>query len=595
MSKAKPLTAEQCEVAREAMLAGHSLSEISRCAGVVATIEYMLKDTLLLEKYLQRKASAITRQRDQISHSALLLSMFHYEMAALSLYDPTFKEMLLKTVEQERIIQRKLFVTGNSAEVTPYRDVWKLYEPYGNVLRLKRIDFTAIKRPSLRSEVKCYFCYLFEQRGKVYVPLFDACKQAINTLADIAPEVIYFADITEGHIRALVLALETMKKDDGETLSQYYIAKSVNSLKRIMCYLMSAERDTRIRAPRPHTNPFDIVTFHNLRQFNTPTEIIPEEVVEQLDLHREELPPQYRLLYDLFMNTGLRLKEVYFLEEDCIEESRYPKTLSARRRHGAGDYHRIMIPKDVADRLSQYIIEDADERKTAGTSYIFRSRRLGYEKAVIDSQPFVKCIRGIIKKYDICDENGERWHFTIRQFRKTLSVRLIENGATTVELAYWLGHLCSDTAAKYYAEVRKKKLAELNTGFFRKKFELIMTGEQLENYTEEERRLLYTDFCLGQRRVELGFCVRKVTDGPCTNRCSLYNCVDCRNLCTGKQYLPYWKGLLQEQEKLLDRLAEVYKSERITDYSGYLEYKQEYRLLESYRSVVNMIEKEGRI
>ena len=165
MSKAKPLTAEQCEAAREAMLTGHSLSKISRCAGVVATIEYMLKDIRLLETYLQRMASAITQKREQISHSALLLSMFHYEMSSLSLYDPAFKKMLLKAVEQERIIQRKLFVAGNSTEVTPYRDVWKLYEPYGNVLRLKRLDFTAIKRPSLRSEVKYYFCYLFEQRG----------------------------------------------------------------------------------------------------------------------------------------------------------------------------------------------------------------------------------------------------------------------------------------------------------------------------------------------------------------------------------------------------------------------------------------------
>lgn len=52
MSKAKPLTAEQCEAAREAMLTGHSLSKISRCAGVVATIEYMLKDIRLLETYL---------------------------------------------------------------------------------------------------------------------------------------------------------------------------------------------------------------------------------------------------------------------------------------------------------------------------------------------------------------------------------------------------------------------------------------------------------------------------------------------------------------------------------------------------------------
>ena len=79
---------------------------------------YMLKDIRLLETYLQRMASAITQKREQISHSALLLSMFHYEMSSLSLYDPAFKEMLLKAVEQERIIQRKLFVAGNSTEVT---------------------------------------------------------------------------------------------------------------------------------------------------------------------------------------------------------------------------------------------------------------------------------------------------------------------------------------------------------------------------------------------------------------------------------------------------------------------------------------------
>ena len=40
-------------------------------------------------------------------------------------------------------------------------------------------------------------------------------------------------------------------------------------------------------------------------------------------------------------------------------------------------------------------------------------------------------------------------------------------------------------------------------------------------------------------------------------------------------------------------LTILLESESITDYSEYLEYKQEYRLLESYQSVVNMIEKEG--
>lgn len=132
------------------MLTGHSLSKISRCAGVVATIEYMLKDIRLLETYLQRMASAITQKREQISHSALLLSMFHYEMSSLSLYDPAFKEMLLKAVEQERIIQRKLFVAGNSTEVTPY--LRQLRHRAGQTLRYAGAE--SLQKRWLRGELE---------------------------------------------------------------------------------------------------------------------------------------------------------------------------------------------------------------------------------------------------------------------------------------------------------------------------------------------------------------------------------------------------------------------------------------------------------
>ena len=187
------------------------------------------------------------------------------------------------------------------------------------------------------------------------------------------------------------------------------------------------------------------------------------------------------------------------------------------------------------------------------------------------------------------------WHFTSRQFRKTIAVKLIENGATTAELAYWLGHLCSDTAAKYYAEVRKMKLAELNTRFFLEKFELIISNEQLENYTEEERKLLYADFRLEQRRVEFGFCMIKAADGPCQNRNSLYNCINCRNLCTGKQYLPYWLELLEQQKLVVEKLISTYMAEGISDYTNYTEYRQEFRLLNGYGNIVKAIQEGGNV
>ena len=605
MAKAPLLTESHRQAIRKAMSSSISLADITRKTGVVRVIEFMLEDKYSLEQYMMSMASVLTHRRQQISHSSLLLSIFHYEMPKLSLYDAEFKDMLVDIVERERRIQRRVFLAENHLQVDIRSDVWKLYEPHGDILRLKTIDFLKIKCPSLRYEMKYYLRHFFESRGKINVPLYCCQYLALNTLVAANPKIKYFADITEADTKALVLSLETMKKEDEMPFSQYYIAKAVNSVRRVIDYLMSDMRDHSLNAPRPYINPFTTITFHNLRQYNTPTTVIPETVVEQIDHYVAELSPLHKLLYDIFVNTGLRLKEVFFLEEDCIEPSRYPgicqlkfkphKVLASRRRHGAGDYHRVMISQELADELSRHIVDTSHIRRAANSPYIFLSQRLGYDTTVMDSQPFIKSVRGIIKKYDIRGEDGDLWHFTSRQFRKTIAVRLIENGATTAELAYWLGHMCSDTATKYYAEVRKMKLAELNTRFFMEKFDLIVSHESLEEYTEEERRLLYADFRLGQRRVEFGFCMLKAADGPCLNRNSLYNCVNCHNLCTGKQYLHYWNELLDQQKEVFKRLIAAYQADGISDYTKYAEYKQELRLLNGYESIVKSIFERGRV
>lgn len=580
-----------------------SLSEVTRETGSVRVVEYLLYDKTALEQYLTAMAAEFTRQRRQISHSALILSMFHYEMGSLSLYGQEFADMLVSVVEREREIQRRVFIAENHLQIDIGSDVWKMYERHGNILRLKTIDFTKVRCPSLRYEMKYYIRYLFEDTGKVNVPLFCCQYMAINTLAEVNPRIRYFADITEADAKALLVSFEHARKENGDSFSQYYIAKAMNSAKRIIDYLMSDMRDRTIKAPRPYRNPFANFAFRNLREYNTSTSSIPENVIEQINCHSQELPPLYKLLYDIFANTGLRLKEVFFLEADCVEPSRYDgicqlkfkphKVIAARRRHGVGDCHKIMIPQELADEISCRIAATVPVRQANDSPYIFLSQRPGYSAAVMDSLPFIKSVRGIIEKYDIRGEDGELWHFTSRQFRKTIAVTLIENGATTAELAYWLGHMCSDTAAKYYAEVRKIKLAELNTRFFRERFDLILSSEQLEEYTEEERRLLYIDFRLEQRRVELGFCLVKAADGPCPNRSSLYNCVNCRNLCTGKKYLPYWSELLAQQKSVFEELIACYRAGNILNYTEFPEYKQELRLLQGYESIVKAINEGG--
>lgn len=598
-----PLDEAQCRKIREAIVKRESLAEITREATVWRVVNHLIEDKSSLELYLKEMAGVFTKQRQQISFQIFTASIFHIRQKRRYL-NKDFLALLDGILDKERETQAYVFIQENHRQVNIGSDVWKMYERYGDVLRLTSLDFSLIQRPSLRYELKYYLKYIFEHTGKITRTIFDPQVMAINALTTVNPKIIYFADITETDARAMLLFLESnYKKSDGSLLSQKTIASAMMNAERIVEYLTGWMRDGEIRTPRPHTNPFSIFVFHNQREYTTPTSAIPEDVIEQINSYAEELPPLFKLLYDIFTNTGLRVKEVFFLETDCIEPSHYDgicqlrfkphKVIAARRRHRAGDYHRVMIQQSLADKISCHIADTAHLRATNESRYIFLSQKNGYSKAIINPAQFMKSVRDIIAKHDIRDENGELWHLTNMQYRKTIAVTLIENGATTTELAYWLGHMCSTTAARYYAEVRKVKLAELNTKFFKERFDLIISGEQLEEYTEEERKLLYVDFRLEQRRVELGYCLIKAADGRCPNRDSLYNCVNCKNLCTGKKYLPYWNELLTQQQTIFETLINTYHVNGVDEYTEFAEYKQELHLLGGYESIVSAINEGG--
>lgn len=110
-------------------------------------------------------------------------------------------------------------------------------------------------------------------------------------------------------------------------------------------------------------------------------------------------------------------------------------------------------------------------------------------------------------------------------------------------------------------------------------------------FTEEERRILYVDFCLGNRRVELGFCTRKLCEGACKSRSRTVHCANCPQLCTGIKYLPYWNMLLESQKERVRALVVGYQDSEIEDYEDFIEYKQEQRLFASYTNIVAELEK----
>jgi len=371
----------------------------------------------------------------------------------------------------------------------------------------------------------------------------------------------------------------------------------------IVDFLILNKEKLDLKSPVPVNNCFAHVSFHNVDNMRKHTDIIPDKVADAIYSEIEYLNPRFRLMYRIFMNTGLRLKEVVYLTADCLEPTQYEnvkylryipyKVLSARRRRGLPDYKKIPVPQYLADEIQQRIEESEGLREEYQSQYIFINKAKGCTVAVPHGRNFSAAVNRLISKYGIKDDTGSIWNFSSRQLRKTLVSEMIENGATTTEVAYWLGHMSERTTREYYEEIKKMKLADLNAEFFSREFDVVMKKEHADKFSPEEKRALYIDFKLNYRRVELGYCMKHYSESPCSNLSGRTKCAVCPNLCTGRKYLKEWLELLNSQKGIVKELEGLYASKNIGDYTEFKEYQIEIYLLNIYQNVVDMIEKEG--
>lgn len=589
-----------------ALSAGGNLKETVGKIGLTRVTRYCMDFAPeLTERMVNAIASDFTERRTAISLYGVQTALWGNRKGhgySDDRCDSRFKKLIETIVSDEITLQKTRFIRENHLEMNVGTDVWNLYRMHGGNLACDQIDFTVIESLSLRLEVKYCMIHRFNQSSRVN--FVSNVSHALNILSRKNPQIKYIADITQADARALYMHMEAgYITPHGNKLSVTTIGNIFAYCSYLCDYLMGDARSDAIKSPRPYHNPFSSFRFANLDDYKENTAIIPESVMEEIDRHIGTLNKTHQLIYRIFSHTGMRMKEVLFLQADCIEPSRYEnlsqikytlyKVLSARRKAGLEDKHRVLVPAELATEILEYADTTQGYRDNSGLPYIFLNARYHGKTNMISMCSFVSAINKLIKSHHICDESGHLWHFTTRQSRKTIAVTLIENGATTAELAYWLGHLTTSTSMRYYAEVRKMKLAQLNTAFFQKKFDLLLSKQQLECFTEEERKLLYIDFRLGHRRVEFGFCLLHPADGDCACRSSLYNCVNCRHLCTGKKHLTHWHRLLEEESAYLDELLRLYSKAGVSDYKDFKEYRRAEFMVTCYRNIVAAIQNGG--
>lgn len=502
-------------------------------------------------------------------------------------------------------------VEGNLKELDLKKDLWKVYsisEYQG--FQWREIEFSNIEGNKFKQELKWYYrenaidCIIENRNIKSIGKYLYRCIDIINYLY-LELGIDGFAEVDDftAQLVKKFLMFDVYEEKTNTPLKAGTISKIITELRKIVNYLID-EKVSTINHTIPVANVFNNVKVFNIHNMSDTIDVIPDVVMDRIEETIEELKISYQRMFYIFQGAGMRAKEVMFLQEDCLnyEHVNDPdinkrgiilnyipyKVLLSQRKVKHSDRHEIYISESLAKVIEEQIKDTSFLRKKFNVPYIFISNTCEYAK--IYGRSFTYAINSLIKRHNICDTDGTLWRFDSRQMRATVASNMIENGASENEIMSLLNHNDVNTTRKHYEKVKKLKLAQLNEEFFKKEFEVKVGKEQLEAFNEEERRILFVEFATTTREVEFGKCVKHDSEGSC-KRGGDFACANCNKICTGKQYLPKWESLFNNQNDIVEKLKDEYQNNGINEdeYINYVEYIREMNQLNYYKSVIDSI------
>lgn len=564
------------------------------------------------KEYIDNICNQLISEDIDINRINVIMAIFDGIDAIQANHMYTYYKMKTENMVIEDIIIKKSkeqIKVLESRKININDDIWVVYSKNKETLIKKTLDFSIINNSVIKKELKSFYKFIYDKDRK-YKSDVDGISRIIMSSKLVIESVVYFQQnlkinsanqIKLLHVHKLLKYLQNdYKSKNNRNIKVSTIVSCITNLKIWINWLMD---ENMIGISKPESNPFEYVKIRGVNNKNT--KIIPECVIEQLLTNIDSLKEDIQRMLLIMLNCGMRFKEVAMLEEDCIEESNSEckvlkyipyKVLEARRRNGLDDYHRIVIDNEIYKEIQAQCEFTKELREYYSASEIFLRVGNNDNLHVITNSSFCDSVQKLINRCNIVDEQGQLWKISSKQYRKTLAVDMITKGnANPREVSAFLGHLNEDTTNKYYNEVRKMKLSEMNSEFFKKKFKLLMNPNELEKFSEEERKLLYVDFCLNTREVEYGVCMKSFSLEPCSKRGEVFACATCSKICTGKKYLKRWQGLYLNQKNRVETMIKKYDEYGIgeDEYRKFREFERENYLLESFKVVLDKLLKGG--
>lgn len=174
---------------------------------------------------------------------------------------------------------------------------------------------------------------------------------------------------------------------------------------------------------------------------------IPEIVISQLQHHLHKLPVFYRHIIIILLETGRRISEICPLPLNCLEqdhENDYFLMVNDRKLKKS---YLIPISPACLDaiRAQQALVKSGDYQNQ---TYLFPSK-ITVKSPHLGARYLNKILNTLAKDHQICDANGQVWHFHAHQFRHTVGTRMINTGVPQAIVQKYLDHESPEMTARY--------------------------------------------------------------------------------------------------------------------------------------------------
>lgn len=444
----------------------------------------------------------------------------------------------------------------------PDGDVWNIVDNdkdsqhYGSNFKF---DFSYISSEEIKDVVKDYVWQNYRVGNKSLYTLYCEVHTYFFQFIRFADtrNITSLKELTNTEVEHFISYLHTsISERTNKPLGTSLQRNSLKSLKSIIRWC---------QVHRPNDVPAtEIFTGNEYIGVNRKLKIdfIPDDVVVQINKAlKTEKNPYLKYGIIILQSTGMRIGDLLKLRIDCIKPhliSGY--TIKWTQHKGRKDMAPMPVRSECVAAIEKLIEITAELRDEANgidkdTLMIRRSdvaRIVGQTKPISQST-FSYWLKKLIKDNDIKDANGDYYHLTSHQFRRTLGTDMLSKGTNINVIQQVLGHSDPSVTKRFYADVKDKERAEIF-----KSVGVIGNINQIpssvfDNVSEIEWFKANKDkgACMCD-----GYCTKPVVDGKiCDRLLKRQKCYTCSRYITTPEYLEAHKQHLANLEKQIEEGA----------------------------------------